>query len=303
MKTETARRRESSGVLAQVLLVLFCLVAGIGYRASVSLVPSGIAEDAFVLVAAAVLLALALLAKRSGSLATYWDIPFAFFVFYVAAFFGDGNISPLQHWFVKDVLHESTGSNNPLASTVTGSLLAQLFGTVLLAIPIIVLTIAAGRSLGSIYLAWPKSWWPIAVGVASLAVFWFLALRGRTESFFAIHGELSTSRFLALTPALIVLVLLNGFREEIFFRALFLNKYGMFLRPFVSNLLAAVIFTSFHVEVRYAASVLVFLGYTLVIGLVAGWLMQRSGSLLASALFHAGTDIPIFLVYLTWAQS
>lgn len=303
MKTETAQRGESSGVLTQVLLVLFCLVAGIGYRASVSLVPSGIAEDAFVLVAAAVLLAIALLAKRTGSLRAYWEIPFAFFVFYVAAFFGDGNISPLQHWFVRDVLHESTSSNNPLASTVTGSVLAQLFGTVILAIPIIVLTIAAGGSLASIFLAWPKSWWPIAIGVASLAVFWFLALRGRTESFFAIHGELSTSRFLALTPALLVLVLLNGFREEIFFRALFLNKYGMFLRPILSNLLAAVIFTSFHVQVTYAASVLIFLGYTLIIGLVAGWLMQRSGSLLSSVLFHAGTDIPIFLVYLTWAQS
>ena len=303
MKTETARQREPGGVLAQVLLVLFCLVAGFGYRASVSVVPSGFAEDAFVLVAAAVLLAMALLAKRTGLLRAYWEIPFAFFVFYVAAFFGDGNISPLQHWFVKDVLHESTSSNNPLASTVTGSVLAQLFGTAILAIPIIVLTIAAGRSLASIYIAWPKSWWPIAVGVASLAVFWFLASRGRTESFFAIHGELSTSRFLALTPALIVLVLLNGFREEIFFRALFLNKYGMFLRPILSNLLAAVIFTSFHVQVTYAASVLIFLGYTLIIGLVAGWLMQRSGSLLASVLFHAGTDIPIFLVYLTWAQS
>ena len=79
--------------------------------------------------------------------------------------------------------------------------------------------------------------------------------------------------------------------------------YGRFLSPALANVLAAVIFTSFHVEVKYAASVAIFLVYTLVIGLIAGSLMQRSGSLLASAIFHAGTDIPIFLVYLSYATT
>jgi membrane protease YdiL (CAAX protease family) len=295
--------RESTGLGPQTLLVVFCLMAGLAYRASVSLIPSAIGKDTFIISAAALLLVLALAAKRTNTLAHYWEIPFAFFVFYVAGFFGDGNISPIQHFFVSNVLHESTSANNPLASTVTGTVLAQLGGTILLAAPIVALTIASGRNLDEIFIARPNNRWGLVVGVICFAVIWFLALRGRTVSFFPIHGELTTSRFLSLTPALVVLVLLNGFREELFFRGLFLNKYGRFLSPVLANVLAAVIFTSFHVEVKYAASVLIFLVYTLINGLILGWLMQRSGSLLASTIFHAGTDIPIFLVYLSYATT
>lgn len=301
MSATAVRAERSVGIMPKVLLVGFCLVAGLAYRASVSAIPSGVAEDAFVAGIAALLLVAALAARRTSTLAEYWEIPFAFFVFYVAGFLGDGNISPIQRWFVSDVLHESTSANNPLASSVTGSVLAQVCGTLLIAVPIVALTVASRRSLADIYIAKPLNRWPVIVGVACFAVIWFLALRGRTVSFFPIHGELTTSRFLSLTPALVVLVLLNGLREELFFRALFLKKYGRFLSPAVANVLAAVIFTSFHVEVKYAASVLIFLVYTLINGLILGWLMQRSGSLLASTLFHAGTDIPIFLVYLSYA--
>ena len=295
--------RESSGLKAQILVVVFCLVAGFAYRASVSLIPSGIAEAVFILAGAAVLLVLALAARRTAAFVRFWEIPFAFFIFFLAGFFGDGSVSPFQHLFVSNVLHETTSTNNPLASTMTGSVLAQIGGTVLLAVPIVALTLASGRKLQDIFISKPKSLWGVVVAVVVFLVFWFIALRGRTVSFFPIHGALTTSRFLSLTPALVVLVLLNGFREELWFRALFLQKYGRFLSPAIANVLAAVIFTSFHVEVKYAASVVIFLVYTLVIGLVAGWLMQRSGSLLASTIFHAGTDIPIFLVYLSYATT
>ena len=291
---------ESAGAGAQGVVVVFCLVAALAYRASVSLITSGLAETVFILAGAALLLGLALAAKRTATFARFWEIPFAFFVFFVAGFFGDGSISPFQHLFVSNILRESTSTNNPLASTMTGSVLAQIGGTILLAVPIIALTLASGRNLQEIFIAKPKSLWGLVVAVIVFSVFWFIALRGRTLSFFPIHGAFTTSRFLSLTPALVVLVLLNGFREEIWFRALFLNKYGRLVSPMLANSLAAVIFTSFHVEVKYAASVVIFLVYTLVIGLIAGWLMQRSGSLLASTIFHAGTDIPIFLVYLSY---
>jgi len=294
-------RAAATGLLAQGLVIVFSLAAALAYRVSVSVL-SGIAEDAFVILLAAVLLALALAARRSTNLAQYWQIPYAFFVFSLAGFLGDGSISPLQHAFVYNVLHEKTTANNPLASSITGMVLAQLVGTILLVAPIVGLTMASGRDLRSIFIAAPKGRLGLALAVGCFVVIYFLAARGRTESFFPTHGDVTFSRFLALTPALIVLVLLNGLREEMWFRALFLNKYGMFLRPILSNLLAAVIFTSFHVQVQYSASILVFLGYTLIIGLILGWLMQRTKSVLPSVIFHAGTDIPIFLVYLTYAQ-
>lgn len=294
--------KESTSLISRTGLVAFCLAAAFTYRASVSLIPSGILEDGFVVVLSALFLALALLARRGQSLKKYWEIPFAFFVFTVAGFFGDGTISPLQHLFVKDVLHQTTSTNNPLASTVLGMVLAQLFGTLILVIPIILLTRASGRDLRSIFIARPRTRWGLVVGVVCFLVIYFLAARGRTEAFFPTNGGITATRFLALTPALVVLVLLNGFREELWFRALFLNKYGRFLGPLSSNLLAAMIFTSFHVQVQYSASIVPFLAYALIIGLILGWLMQRTNSILASAIFHAGTDIPIFLVYLSYAS-
>lgn len=286
----------------RVALVVFCLAAGLGYRASVSLVPAGIAELAFVVVLALLLLAIALIARGRKDLEAYWAIPFAFFVFVAAAFFGDGNISPFQRLFVQDVLHQSSTANNPLASTFAGTVLAQVFGTVLLATPVIVLTLAFGGSLESIFLSRPKEWLTLTIAVACFVVVYFLALRGRTESFFPTHGQVTSEKVLEWTPALVVLVLLNGFREELWFRALFLKKYARFFTPLASNVLTAIVFASFHVQVRYSASILVFLAYALAIGLVAGWMMQRSSSILASAIFHAGTDIPIFLVYLSWVS-
>jgi uncharacterized protein (TIGR00369 family) len=185
-------------------VIAFCLLAALVYRASVSLMPPGVAEDAFVSGVAAFLLVVALLMKRATAFSAYWEIPFAFFVFYVGGLLGDGNISPLQRWFVSDVLHESTSGGNPLASTVTGTVLAQLFGTVLIAIPIVGLTIASRRNLAEIFIAKPSNRWPIVVGVVCFVLIGFLALRGRTVAFFPIHGDFTTSRFVALAPALIV---------------------------------------------------------------------------------------------------
>jgi membrane protease YdiL (CAAX protease family) len=302
-KDDLQPEKEAASLMARAILVGFCLLAGFTYRASVSVVPAGIAEDSFVLGLAALLLVLALMARRTETLRRFWEIPFAFFVFTVAGFFGDAMISPLQHLFVRDVLRETTTDNNPLASTVQGTVWAQVSATVLLAIPVVVLTRASGRSLRSIFIRRPANWWGLLVALVCFVAIYFLAVRGRTEAFFPTHGVLTQARIFALTPALIILVLLNGFREELWFRALFLNKYARFLSPLSSNVLAGVIFTSFHVQVQYSASILPFLGYALLIGLIAGWLMQRTNSVLAPAIFHAGTDIPIFLVYLSYVSN
>jgi hypothetical protein len=296
-------KEQSTSLISRGGLVAFSLAAAFAYRASVSLIPSGVLEDGFVLALSAFFLALAILARRREKLRKYWEIPFAFFIFTVAGFLGDGMISPLQQLFVKDVLHQTTTTNNPLASTVSGMVWAQLFGTLMMVTPIVLLTRASGIGLRSIFVNRPANWWGLAAAVVCFAAIYFLAARGRTEAFFPTHGVITSSRFLALTPALAVLVLLNGLREELWFRGLFLNKYGRFLSPLSSNVLAAVIFTSFHVQVQYSASILPFLGYALVIGLILGWLMQRTKSVLAPMILHAGTDIPIFLVYLSYASN
>ena len=82
------------------------------YRASVSLFLRESSRSASVLMLAALFLALAVLARRRERLRRYWEIPFGFFVFTLAGFWGRDDQS-LAHLFVKDVLHETTNTNNP----------------------------------------------------------------------------------------------------------------------------------------------------------------------------------------------
>jgi membrane protease YdiL (CAAX protease family) len=302
LRVDRQPQQESTSLFSRLVLAALCLVAAFSYRASVSLIPAGIFEDGFLLGLAALFLAIAVLARRTRNLGRYWEIPFAFFVFTIAGFAGDVNISPLQRGFVEDVLHQAPSTNDPLASTVLGTVLVQLFSTLCIVVPIIVLTKASGSDLGSLFISRSKSWAVLVIGVIGFLAFYYLAARGRTEALFPNSG-ITPSRFLALTPALLVLVLLNGLREELWFRGLFLERYGRFLGPWPSNLLTAIIFTSFHVQVQYVLHLLPFLGFTFVLGLFLGYLMQRSGSILGPAIFHAGSDIPIFLAYLSYAST
>jgi membrane protease YdiL (CAAX protease family) len=288
----------SASLAARCGLVLFCLAAGLGYRAIVGFFPASLLQAGWLLALAALCLVLAVVARRSLSLQKYWEIPFAFFVFTIAGIAGDQG-GYLQQLFVRNVLHEAPSAHNPLAATLTGTVLAQVVSTASLVIPVLLLSLASGASLKSIFLSRPRNRWTLLIGIIGFLVFYLYVASGRAQRFFPNNG-VTLSRYLAFTPALIVLVLCNGLREELWFRGLFLNKYGKFLSPLASNILTAIIFTSFHVQITYAPSLLFFLGLALVSGLFLGYLMQKSGSLLPSALFHAGTDIPIFLVYLSY---
>jgi membrane protease YdiL (CAAX protease family) len=261
--------KESTSLISRSVLVVFCLAAGFAYRASVSLIPTGIFEDSFLLGLAALLLTVAVLTRRSQNLRRYWEIPFAFFIFTIAGFAGDVNISPLQQGFVRYVLHETPSANNPLASTVLGTVLVQLFSTLSIVLPIILLTKVSGSNLKSVFIDKARNRWALGVGIIGFLVFYLFSASGRAQRFFPTNG-VTLSRFLALTPALIVLVLCNGLREELWFRALFLKKYGKFLGPLSSNKLSAIIFASFHVQVTYTSALLPFLGFPCDAGLFYG---------------------------------
>ncbi len=292
--------KESSSLVSRAVLVVFCLAAGLGYRILVGLIPASIIQAVVLLGLAALFLVLAVLAKRAPDLQKYWEIPFAFFVFTIAGVAGDQG-GFIQQLFVRQVLHETPSANNPFGSTVTGTVLAQLVSTACLVIPILLLTRASGSNLKSIFFDKTRNWWALLVGLLGFVLFFLFTLSGRAQRFFPNNG-VTHARFLALTPAIIVLVLCNGLREELWFRGLFLKKYGKFLSPFSANMLSALIFASFHVQVTYTPALLPFLLITLILGLFLGFLMQKSGSLLPAAVLHAGSDIPIFLFYLSYVS-
>lgn len=292
---------ESTSMSSRSILAIFCLVAGLSYRVIIGFFPPSLAQVGVLLGLSGFFLIITVLVRKRHNLWRYWEIPFAFFIFTIAGIAGDqGGV--IQQTFVRNVLHEVPSANNPIAATVMGTFLAQLVSTLCLVVPIILLTKASGNDLRSIFIDKNRNRWALSIGIIGFLVFYLFTASGHAQRFFPNNG-VTLSRFLLLTPAIIILVLCNGLREELWFRGLFLKKYGKFLGALSSNMLSAIIFVSFHVQVTYTSALLPFLGIALVEGLLLGYIMQKSGSLLASAILHAGSDIPIFLVYLSYASS
>src|SRR3989442_3503219 len=102
--------------------------------------------------------------------------------------------------------------------------------------------------------------------------------------------------FFRLTPYLLVLALANGFKEEFWFRGLFLNKYEPLLGVRLSNFLQAPIFAMSVVEAEFSSVLIGIVLVSFFLGLGLGYLMRRTGSILGSSLCEAGSVNPIFLV-------
>jgi membrane protease YdiL (CAAX protease family) len=111
------------------------------------------------------------------------------------------------------------------------------------------------------------------------------------------------SRYLALMPALVVLVVSNGFQEEFLFRGLFLERYNALFGAVGANVVQALVFAVAHAGVGYTPITLIFLAvFVFPLGLLCGYLMRSSDGVVAPALFHAGADLPIYLAFLTFVS-
>ena len=66
----------------------------------------------------------------------------------------------------------------------------------------------------------------------------------------------------------------------------------------------AIVFAAAHLQVTYTSDVLFFTGLVLILGLIWGFLMYYTKSIIASMLFHAGADLVIIIpVYSTFGVS
>ena len=287
----TSLRQHILSRRAKLVVCFFSLGAALSYRWA-TLLPE-VLEAYFLFGLSTLFLACAIFTRRSFGLRNYWEIPYAFSIF---AFAGSLDIFLTQS-FLANILHQSPTFTNPFASTVQGTVAAQLVSTVSIVIPIAILTKLSGRNLDSIFIDRHLVRKGLPIGVFGFLVFYSLTMTGLLQLFFP--SNISLTRFLSLTPVILALTLSNGLREELWFRGLFLKKYEKFLSPSISNLLQASIFASFHLQAHYTPFLLVFVGITFMLGLWLGHLMRASGNILGPAVFHAGADIPIFLVFLS----
>src|SRR5207245_10926137 len=130
---------------------------------------------------------------------------------------------------------------------------------------------ASGGNLSSIFIDKSRIRSRLVVCIIGFLPFYLWTASGLSQALFP-NNAVTLSHFFALTPAILILVLSNGLREELWFRGIFLKKYGKFLGPLPSNLLQATIFTAFHVQVRYTPSLLPFLDMTFILGLCLAYL-------------------------------
>jgi membrane protease YdiL (CAAX protease family) len=78
--------------------------------------------------------------------------------------------------------------------------------------------------------------------------------------------------------------------EELLFRGLFLRKFSRFIGPYRANVITAVVFALAHLKVEFTPFLPGFIILAFLLGLLFGWIMQRTDSILAPALLHAGID-------------
>jgi membrane protease YdiL (CAAX protease family) len=291
-------------ISTQATRAIVCLCAGVAPLAA-RWIPDDVVKVSCGLVLAAAYLAFALHARRSASLGQFWEISFAFFVFALVQVLNNS----IPGYVGSSVLHDQANSGNPFASTVSGTVVLQVLGALIAIAPVIVLTKVSGRDLASIYARKrvDRRWLVFAICALAACYVFSATIPLRPGSFaqrlLPTNGTITLDRLLALTPALLIMVISNGFEEEFLFRGLFLQKYNWLFGAGVSNVLQAVVFSAAHVGVGYTPVALFFiLAVVFPGGLVTGYLMRASNGVVVPAIVHAGLDIPIYLVFLSYAS-
>jgi membrane protease YdiL (CAAX protease family) len=179
------------------------------------------------------------------------------------------------------------------SETPAGWAIDKLESSALSVLVILLLTLASGDDLASLYLRRGNLRLGLTIGLVAFAVMIASAIPVATGFFNG--NNLSWARMLPWMPSVLIFVLANAFNEELLFRGLFFGRLQSFLGKFAVNLLMAVPFTLMHSGVGYTADILIFIGMLFPLSLVWGWTLQKTDSLWGSILFHAAMDIPIVL--------
>jgi membrane protease YdiL (CAAX protease family) len=283
----------------KAIFAVACIVAGF-LPLSAGYVPGAVARLAWGLAVTIALLAVALLAKRNAAWRKYWEIPLAFFgmaLFILADRYVPGFLGT-------QVLHSPPVPGNPLASTVSGTVIIALDELALTVIAVVVVLWIARSSPGSIYVRRGRFGRAYLIGIVGFVAFYVLTYRALSHTrFMPVRGAFDFRRYLGLTPALLATVAANGFLEELMFRGLLMSKLNLAFGPYMSTFVQAVVFASWHLGVGYTSSVLVFVVLIVFpLGLLGGYLTRSSGSIFPASLFHAGADMPIYLGFLTYVS-
>ncbi len=222
--------------------------------------------------------ALAVLARESRRFIAYWPA----FCSYIVA-----SVSLLLMWLLDDFPRRWLGFDPKEPS---GRAVIKVTDAVIMLLTVVVLGKLLRIDFDSVYLR--KGTRPrlaLAIGFAGFAL---MAVFAVVEA----HGMgITDQRILGWLPWILSFVLANGVFEELIFRGLFLKKFEPFVGAPLANILTGFVFAVGHAGVTYSTDVLEFVAVAFVFALIWGYLMQKTGTLWGSALFHAGADTLIMI--------
>lgn len=208
----------------------------------------------------------------------FWPISFAFFLATFCQFLA---------WRFSEVPVKYLGLET---SSIKGMAVAKFSQSLWIIIPIIFLTLVSGQSLASIYFKKGRLRYGLTIGLIGFFAFaGFLVLQVK-------NVDSGLERLLSSAPWILIFALSNGLNEELLFRGLFLKKFEPFVGKFGSILVTALVFALTHMRVEYVESgeIFVFLIIVFILALIWGYVMQKSGSIIGPALFHAVADLLLF---------
>ncbi|MGB5844272.1 MAG: CPBP family intramembrane glutamic endopeptidase [Anaerolineales bacterium] len=228
-------------------------------------------------ISAVLLLGLTILFYRSERFHRYWEVTFAFF---------SGSFGLFLAWNIPDSPLSVFGAS---LDTPQGVAVLKFFELLPVALVIIVLTRIVQGSLSPIYIH--KGKLRSGLGLGFLLGFVILVI------YFALSwSTIDPAKAIPALPWLIIFAVSNAFFEELLIRGLFLKRYIALLGTAWAVVLSALCYGLFFIGVQSAVGPIPY-GALIVIfplGLLYGFIMQRSDSIWGPASIHAVIDL-IFL--------
>lgn len=214
---------------------------------------------------------------RNKSSDPYGRIYFAFFTAALSIFLG--------LYFGKYIIRLLQLNQHSLQ----GFTLNKLSEDLMIILIILILTQLAGENRKSLYLTSGNLKYGLLIGIST---FMLLALLAVIQSRLS---NISMKSLIRLSPSIFVIAIADGFMEELLFRGLFLKRFSAIIGDRLSNFLTAVLFALAHIRITYISEIIPFLVVLFSLGLLWGFIIQRTNSLLASVLIHAGADLLIVI--------
>ena len=180
---------------------------------------------------------------------------------------------------------------------LSGIAFTMVISMIMVCTPVILGWLISGRKLTALFIQGSTKMWGILVGILGLILFGGLGVLQSLG-----QGLATESIGIAILFAL-VFSLANGFREELVYRAAFLEGFQANIGIIATITVTTLVFAVAHVDVSYMPpSQIIFAVVLLIIGVVGSLIMLKTRSLIGAVLFHSGADVLLIMGLLTSQQ-